>query len=127
MVTMASPISLSTPILATRPIVTPAETDLGSHPQTRNVVEFRFQDVGARRTADPHAADAKRQKYQAQDPCQHKSADTDLDRAHSNHLNSPYITSVRMKSKASTATDEYTTVLVVATLMPSAVGVESYP
>ena len=42
-------------------------------------------------------------------------------------LNSPYITSVRMKSNASTTTDEYTTVLVVAALMPSAVGTESYP
>src|SRR5690606_23822652 len=96
------------------------------HRQSTQILELRIKLVSRLGWCQRQAAYLKGQHHQCQNPGNEKYTDRDFHGSHT-HQKSPNMTAVRMKSSPSTARDEMTTVFVVALLIPSDVGIRSYP
>src|SRR5690606_8763785 len=100
--------------------------DLGALGKAGGIAETRIQLVRvAIAVVNTQATDLNRQEAQRENPRQHERADADFNGTNSHDQPTPNITAVSRKSMARMASDEYTTVRVVAALMPSEVGTAS--
>src|SRR5690606_28708278 len=97
---------------------------LAAFGQSADVIEVGRQLVAAGAFLHGQPADLDAQPGHRQDAGQHEGTDNDFDIA-CLHQSTPNMTAVSRKSSASTASDEYTTVRVVAAAMPSEVGTTS--